>query len=430
MKKLLSLMIILSLVMSLVACGNNNEASSDEMELNESAKITIWAWDPNFNIAIMEEAKSRFAEMYPDMEIEIVDYAKADLEQKLHTNLASGVTDGLPDIVLIEDYNAQMYLQSYPGAFADLTGKVNHKDFVDYKTQLMTLDGKTYGVPFDSGVTGFYYRADILKEAGYEAADLENITWDDYIEIAQTVYDTTGTRMLAFDPNDGGLMRVMMHSAGQWYFDNDGQPMLADNEALNEAVRIYKEIGNSDWIKPTSGWGEWVGAFNSGDTASVITGVWITGSVKAESSQSGNWAVAPVPRLDVSGAKNASNLGGSSWYVLDSSSEKAAAIEFLKETYAKDVDFYQKILLDRGAVGSFMPSQSGSAYVEEDPFFGGQKVYSVMSEWMAEIPAISFGTYTYEADAAIFAHMGDVYGGGSIKDALKKAEDQLKSQIQ
>jgi lactose/L-arabinose transport system substrate-binding protein len=431
MKRLLSMMVILALVLSLAACGNNNNnEASGSMEVKEDAKITIWAWDPNFNIAIMEEAKARFANVYPDVEIEIVDYAKGDLEQKLHTNLASGVTNGLPDIVLIEDYNAQMYLQSYPGSFADLTGQINHGDFVNYKTELMSMDSKVYGVPFDSGVAGFYYRSDILAEAGYEAADLQDITWDEFINIAQDVKDKTGKAMIAWDANDGGVMRIMMQSAGKWYFDDEGQPSLADNEALKEAVRIYEIISNSDFIKPTTGWGEWVGAFNSGDTASVITGVWITGSVKAEASQSGQWAVAPVPRLNVTGSKNASNLGGSSWYVLDSSEAKGTAVAFLNEVYGKDVDFYQKILVDRGAVGSYKPSQSGEAYVAEDAFFNGQTVYADFAEWMAEIPAINYGTYTYEADAAIFAQMGEVYNGGSIEDALKKAEDQLKSQIQ
>ncbi|MBN2795914.1 MAG: extracellular solute-binding protein [Clostridia bacterium] len=429
MKKFLVGILVFMMLFSLVGCNDKNDSEST-MDVNENGKITIWAWDPNFNIAIMEEAKARFEKEYPNVEIEIVDYAKADLEQKLHTNLASGTTNGLPDIVLIEDYNAQMYLQSYPGSFADLTGQIDHKDFVDYKTELMTLDGKVYGVPFDSGVAGFYYRTDILEAAGYSASDLADITWDDFIKIAQDVKDKTGTAMLAFDPNDGGLMRIMMQSAGAWYFDEEGNPNLANNPALEDAVRVYKEIAGSNFIKPTSGWGEWVGAFNSGDTASVITGVWITGSVKAEASQSGLWAVAPVPRLNVANSKNASNLGGSSWYVLNSSKEKGTAIEFLKTTYAKDVDFYQNILVDRGAVGSYIPSQSGSAYVAEDPFFNGQKVYADFSKWMSEIPAINYGTYTYEADAAIFGQMGEVYSGGNIKDALKKAEDQLKSQIQ
>ncbi|HPO92028.1 MAG TPA: hypothetical protein PL072_01030, partial [Phycisphaerales bacterium] len=39
-----------------------------------------------------------------------------------------------------------------------------------------------------------------------------------------------------------------------------------------------------------------------GDVATMTTGVWITGSVKAEKSQSGLWGVAPIPSLGIPGA--------------------------------------------------------------------------------------------------------------------------------
>ncbi len=117
----------------------------------EKAKITIWAWDPNFNIAIMQEAANRYMKINPNVEFDILTMAKADVEQKLNTILASGVKTGLPEIVLIEDYNAQKYLQSYPGSFADLTKEFNYKEFANYKVKLMTLNDKVYGVPFDSG---------------------------------------------------------------------------------------------------------------------------------------------------------------------------------------------------------------------------------------------------------------------------------------
>ena len=96
-------------------------------------KLTIWAWDPNFNIPVMAEAKARYQKLNPKVEIEIVEMAKADVEQRLNTVLASGAREGLPDIVLIEDYNAQKYLQAYPGAFVDLTKTINFKDFATYK---------------------------------------------------------------------------------------------------------------------------------------------------------------------------------------------------------------------------------------------------------------------------------------------------------
>jgi lactose/L-arabinose transport system substrate-binding protein len=394
-----------------------------------SKQVTIWAWDPNFNIAIMEEAKQRYLKLVPDAEITVVDIAKGDLEQKLHTMLASGVKDGLPDIVLIEDYNAQKYLQSYPGSFADLTGKINHKDFLQYKVDLMTVKGKVYGVPFDTGASAMYYRTDILAKAGYSAKDLENITWDQFIEIGKVVKAKTGKAIVAFDPNDGGLMRIMMQSAGKWYFDANGKVDIANNAALEETMLLYKKIMDSKITKLTSGWGEWVGSFNNGDTACVVTGVWITGSVKAAADQSGKWAVAPTPRLSLAGSVNASNLGGSSWYVLEASKSKKTAIDFLAQIYGKDVDFYQKILVDRGAVGSFIPSQSGSAYSQPDPFFGGQKVFADFGKWMQEIPGVNYGMYSYEADNIIMSKMADVVAGKDVKEVLKEIDTQVASQI-
>lgn len=396
----------------------------------KSGKITIWAWDPNFNIPVMAEAKARYQKVHPKVEIEIVDMAKADVEQKLNTVLASGAREGLPDIVLIEDYNAQKYLQAYPSAFADLTKKINYKDFAEYKTELMTLKRKIYGVPFDSGVSALFYRKDILAEAGFKPSDLNNITWDRFIEIGKIVKEKTGVAMVGFDTADGGTMRIMMQSAGQWYFDAKGDPHIVKNDAIREAFLTYKKLVDSGITKTTSGWNEWVAAFNKGETATVLTGCWIIGSIKAEASQAGLWAVAPTPRLNLKTSVNYSNLGGSSWYITAKSRNRQVAEDFLNATFAADRDLYQKILVEQGAIGSYLPSQNGPAYTEADPFFDGQKVYADFAAWMREIPPVNYGLFTYEADSAMMTVMPDYLAGKiNLETALKRAEDQLKNQI-
>ncbi|MBN2221412.1 MAG: extracellular solute-binding protein [Vallitaleaceae bacterium] len=443
MKKIVTLLLACMLVLSTVGCGKEEVKESETStgtttetssgttsSSSEKEKITVWAWDPNFNIAIMEEAKTRYAAINPNVEIEIVDMAKADVEQKLLINLSSGVTDSLPDIVLIEDYNAQKYLSAFPDSFADLTDKINYSEFAPYKVKLMTVDGKTYGIPFDSGVAGMYYRTDILEQAGFSAADLQNITWERFIEIGEVVKEKTGVAMCAFDPMDGGLVRVMLHSAGTWYYDKDGNPYLEGNAVLQKAVETYTTLINSPGTMKTSGWAEWVGAINTGSAATISTGVWITGSVKAAADQSGKWALAPIPRLDVEGSVNASNLGGSSWYILDSSKVKETAIDFMNQTFAKDQDFYQTILVNNGAVASYLPSQSGEAYVKEDEFFAGQKVFEEFAAYMNEIPEVEFGSYTYEADAAIAAILPAAMEGQDVATLLKDAQAQLESSIQ
>lgn len=414
----------------LIACGFALFAGgSKDSSAKGKKKITVWAWDPNFNIAIMNDAKAIYEAQNPGVSIEVVDMAKADVEQKLLINLSSGVSAGLPDIVLIEDYNAQKYLTSFPNDFANLTNKIDHSKFAPYKVSLMTVGGKVYGIPFDSGVAGTFYRKDILEQAGFSSKDLENITWERFIEIGEAVYNKTGVYWSAYDPTDGGLVRIMLQSAGSWYFDAKGNPKLANNPVMEAAVSTYAKLIDSPATLKTSGWAEWVGSINSGKAATISTGVWIVGSVKAEESQSGKWAVAPIPRLNVSGSVNASNLGGSSWYVLEASKEKDTAIDFLNSIYAKDSNFYQKILVERGAVGTYSPSQGGAAYTSPDTFFGGQKVFADFSVWMNKIPSIEYGSYTYEADDAIASILPDVYGGAKVADALKKAQTQVESQI-
>ena len=77
-------------------------------------------------------------------------------------------------------------------------------------------------MPFDSGVTGLFYRSDYLEQAGYKAADMQDLTWDKFIQIGKDVKAKTGHNLLGLDLNGTGLIRIIMQSAGKWYFNADG----------------------------------------------------------------------------------------------------------------------------------------------------------------------------------------------------------------
>ncbi len=392
--------------------------------------VTVWCWDKNFNGATMTEAGNRYTAAHPDVHINVVDFSKGDLEQKLQAQLASGTTDGLPDIVLIEDYGAQKYLQSFPGAFEALNGKVDYSKFAKYKVELATVGDKIYSLPFDSGVTGLFYRTDLLAQAGYKDADLQDITWDQYLEIAKAVKAKTGHPMLDIDLNDAGAIRIMMQSAGTWYF-KDGKSNVKDNPVFKAALTTYAKILQTpDVWKPVSGWADYTGSFTSGEVASVFTGVWMTATIKA-AKMDGKWGVAPLPKLaGVDGAGHASNLGGSSWYVLSSSKSKDAAVDFLANEWGTDVDFYQKILVGQGALGSLIAARDGDAYKATDAYFGGQAVWQNFTTWLAAIPGVNYGLFTNEADAAVNAQLPALAKGGSVDDAIAAIDAQITQQIQ
>jgi lactose/L-arabinose transport system substrate-binding protein len=303
--------------------------------------------------------------------------------------------------------------------------------FAQYKVGAATHEGKSYSLPFDSGVVGLFYRSDYLAQAGYKADDLKDIDWDQLIKIGKDVMAKTGHPLLDIDFNERGLVHMMLQSVGAWYFKEDGSLDILDNAALKASLEQYARIWQSGIVKPVSGWANFTGGFTSGEVAAVPIGVWITGTIKANADQAGKWAVAPEPKLaGFPNGVHASNWGGSSWYVLAKSPNKAAAIDFLKSVWGSDVAFYQKILVNQGAVGTLLAARTGEAYQLKDPFFGGQQVWQDFSNWLGQIPAIRYGTYTAEVDAAVEAQFPAIAKGGSVDDALKAINEQAKGQIQ
>jgi len=84
--------------------------------------VNVWCWDKNFNGAAMNEAIASYAKAHPDVTIKVdVSMSQDDIRAKLQTQLLANNTQGLPDIVLIQDDVAQKYLQSFPNAFVPLS---------------------------------------------------------------------------------------------------------------------------------------------------------------------------------------------------------------------------------------------------------------------------------------------------------------------
>ena len=108
----------------------------------------------------------------------------------------------------------------------------------------------------------------------------------------------------------------------------------------------------------------------------------------------------------------------------------AEAIDFLNEVYAKDVDFYQTILTDRGAVGSLLAARGGAAYGEADAFFGGEKVWQNFSDWLAKVPSVNYGIFTNEADTAVTAQLPALSQGTPVDEVLKAIDAEVSAQVQ
>lgn len=406
------------------AAGTAEEAGTDSAA-GEEPEITVWGWDKNFNGYALEEADK----LFDGAKVNFVEMAKADALQKLHTVLASGITDELPDIVLISDLAAQGYLMSYPDAFMSVDDVINYDEFASYKKEAVSYEGTGYGIPFDTGVAGLFYRTDYIEEAGYTKEDMLDLTWDEYFELGEKLKEK-GHYLQTFNPTDISEFQIMLQSAGTWFTDDEGKANFENNDALKECFQIFDRFNKSDIAKIVSDWTEFTGAINGGEVACVIRGSWISSTIMAGVDQSGKWAVAPVPKLSVEGATNCSNQGGSSLFILKNGKNAEKAAEFLAATFAGSKDLYNTLLEEKSIIGTYLPAADVPAYSEGQEFYGGQTVNADFASWAREVPAVNTGAFSSEAQAALTAVIQGYLSGDDLDQCLKDATKQFEQSIQ
>jgi lactose/L-arabinose transport system substrate-binding protein len=439
MKKVLlktaAVVLAAGLVLSIGACSKKAPAAAAAAPAapaaaaapaNQPVTLTVWCWDPTFNIYAMNEAAKIYKTVNPNVTVNVVETPWDDVQQKLTTSLSAGQTDGLPDIVLIQDNAAEKNITTFPKAFAPVPkDKIDLSQFAQYKVGISTVDGKSYGVPFDNGASATFLRTDYLKQAGLTADQFNNITWDQFIEYGKKVKKATGKYMISAVGNENDLIPCMLESAGTWFFKNDGTIDIANNAALKEAASVYKKMVDAGIIMLAADWNGYIATLKS-DVASTVNGCWIMGSIKANAEESGKWAMANTPKLNVAGGTNFSAIGGSSWYVMASSKNQAAAWDFLAKTFAGSTQLYDTILPKSGAIATWLHASKSAVYGQPDAFFGGQKVDASLVEYAGKVPQIKFGKYNYEARNNVALALQTIVKGTPIDQALAKAEKDTK----
>ena len=441
MKKIIAIAMSLILVFVFVAaCAQQEapaapppapvEAPPAEPPAPAADVLTVWCWDPAFNIFAMEEAARIFTrDVNPNFQLEIVNIGWDDIQTQLIMAATAGTPEILPDILLVQDMAFQMNVINFPELFLDLTGSgIPFDEFAPAKTAMSMVDGRNFGVPFDNGTTIMALRTDILAQAGLTVADFTDITWNELIELGSQVLAATGMPLLATEAGGGDYISVMLQSAGMSLFNPDGTPNIADNPIIMEAVNVYLELVASGVLLEVNNWDEYIGSFVNSVVAGTIAGCWILGSVQSAEDQAGNWAVTNIPRLNVPGGTQYSNWGGSSW-AISSVANSELAIDFLRHTFAGSVELYEIILPAAGALATWLPAAASPVYAEPLDFFGGQAVFADVVRFAAGVPSVTTGVHFYEARDAVGFAVVDIIGGADPVTALREAQTLLEFQI-
>lgn len=423
-KKLLSLLMATVMGASLLAgCGSKETKTAEDENT-----LTVWAWEQAFNIYAMKEAERIYQKDHPDFKLNIVEVPWDDLQVQLGTIVGAGNYSQLPDICLMQDYAYEKYVKTYPDLFMDITDSgIDFTQFAEGKLSASTISGKNYGVPFDNGTDVACYRTDILEQAGYTIDDLTDVDWDRFIEIGEDVYDKTGYTLLSVMAGSSDLIYQMLQSAGLGTWNDDGTPNIAGNENIKLCIELYKEMVDKHVMAVANSWNEYVATFTSGSTAGVINGCWILSGIQTAEDQSGKWAVTNIPSLPgVATATNYSTQGGSTWAITSNCKNTDLAIDFLKGTFAGSVELYDTILPSSGAIATWLPASQSDVYAEPQEFFGGQEVFSLITDFASKVPPVNLGVYYTEANTAIATAVANATSGSDIDLELQKAQETVE----
>ena len=440
-KKIVSLMLVSAMAVSMVACGSSDSSGSTSTSgdsasgSTESAAagsdentLTVWCWDPAFNIFAMNEAAKVYQKDHPDVTVNVVETPWEDVQTKLTTAATSGDLSTLPDILLMQDNAFQKNVISYPDAFTDLTDSgIDFSQFAEGKTAYSVVDGKNYGVPFDNGAVVGCYRTDLLEQAGLTVDDFTDITWDQYIENGKKVLEATGKPLISMQAGECDLIMMMLQSAGSSLFNEDGTANIVNNDVLKEVAETYKEMKDSGVLIEVNSWDEYVGSITNGDVAGTINGCWIMASITANEDQSGKWAITNMPKLDgVDGATNYSNNGGSSWAISSNCKKQDLAIDFMKSTFAGSTALYDDIIA-KGALSTWAPAGDSEAYAQPVAFFSDDPVYAKIVDFATKTPSNITGAFYYDARDAVGTALSNIIQTGADMDSeLQTAQETVE----
>ena len=413
--------------------GSDAAPADDGAAVTEGASaddntLTVWTWDPNFNVYAINKAAEIYAKDHEGFKVEVSEVQSDDIETRITTAVSAGDLSTLPDILLMQDNSFQKYVINYPDVYTDLTSSgIDFSQFSSAKVAYSTIDGKNYGIPFDNGTVINCVRTDILEQAGFTVDDFTDVTWSDYMEKAKVVLEKTGVPMLTAQAGSPDQVMMMLQSCGSSLFNADGTVNIDGNAELKEIMNIYVQMVKDGTLVEVTDWDQYIASLNNGTAASAMNGCWIMASITPVEDQSGKWALTNMPKLDtISGATNYSNNGGSSWAITSNCQKVDLAVDFMNSTFAGSTELYDDVI-SKGALATWAPAGESEAYAQPVDFFGGDAIYAKIVEYATQTPSNITGAYYYDARDAVGVALSNVCQQGADIDAeIKTAQETVE----
>lgn len=466
-KKALALSLAMAMGLSLVACGGNDDATTEATEAkteateaasddateateadasatgaiaapstdgwDDSKKIYAYSWDEDFSKK-MNVVLDKFPE-YKDY-VEFVTLGVGGTSDEYKTAIDTALTSGdkYPSLIPA-DNDVAKYWSEDDTKTANLTDLGFTDDVMansyDFAKQYGTYNGELKAVTWQATAGSVFYRRDIAKEVlgsdDPETVQAALADWDKFFETADKLKDA-GYKIVS-GPSD--VKYAIWDTQSQpWVTDDGSSEKLTLDGAVTEYLETGKKIYDGGYSNNTALWdSSWAADMANDSKVFCYFGCpWFIGSMQGNGAVDGNWGAVTGP--------TSYHWGGT--YVMvgkDTPNPELCAFLLYELTCDPDVgvDITNKTgdCVNNKAANERLINGELSSGNAAQKFLGGQNPIEV---WAASAEGINLSNTTYQdasikafIDEAATAYNSNTYT--SVDDAVKYIEDKCASEL-
>ncbi|PUU94448.1 ABC transporter substrate-binding protein [Halanaerobium sp.] len=266
----------------------------------EAVTVEYWNLFGGGDAEFMDSIVKEFNETHADINVDVTRLEWSEYYTKLKTATASG--NG-PDLAISHVTRVKELADEGLIVPLDELGKSVGIKWDEYNSNILSgseINGKIYAVPLDTHPLVYYYNKEFLAEADLLAEDgtpkMEGSFKDFLAELkaeSSAKYPMTNWTKLT----EEGHYRVWW----SLYSQLDGAPVITDDkvtldkEKAVRAIKYMKDLYDKEYSPLHSEYMENVNLFRNGEAASLLTGVWITGTL--ENTEGLDFGVIPMPKI-------------------------------------------------------------------------------------------------------------------------------------
>ena len=259
MKKLLTFLLALTLVLSVTACGQDAAANDEEQSVIE---LTLWTYPIGdwADETAVNNLLTQFNTVYPDIHVTVQCLDEATGDDSLSTAVDGGVA---PDILLAQP-DRLVKVWGAEGMLADLSDMWDDADKQEgneaCRSVCFTADGKCYAYPFAMNVQCMAINYDAFVTAGADQyIDLESRTWttEQFTQAVKALRDKYGEDVAAVycsgQNGDQGTRALITNLYGGTFTNDAHTAYTVDSEPIQQALTLLRDTKGIEFDEAING---------------------------------------------------------------------------------------------------------------------------------------------------------------------------------